>query len=135
MYLLQAHLKIYIDVSDKYSFILKKNKSLFNFSKAGNANFLFAGGVTQPFCPYKCLSEKYKMPKCYTPLEELIYTFGGPWPFAIILSFVLVLLALLLSALRIKMVGSDFSYRSASSIQHDGSDSLPYLLSLAEVFL
>ncbi|XP_010919832.1 uncharacterized protein [Elaeis guineensis] len=98
------------------------------------ADFIYVrGGVTQPFCPYKCLSEKYKMPKCYTPLEELIHTFGGPWPFAILLSFILVLLALLLSALRIKIVGSDFSYRSASSIQHDGSDSLPYLLSLAEV--
>lgn len=97
--------------------------------------FLFAGGVTQPSCPYKCLSEKYKMPNCYTPLEDLMHTFGGPWPFAILLSFLLVIIALLLSALRIKMIGSDLSYRSASSMQHDVSDSFPYLLSLAEVRL
>ncbi|XP_072955442.1 uncharacterized protein [Typha angustifolia] len=98
------------------------------------ADFIYVrGGVTQPYCPYRCVSEKYKMPKCYTPLEELIYTFGGPWPFAILLSLVLVLLALIISGLRIKMGGSDFSYRSASSIQNDGSDTFPYLLSLAEV--
>ncbi|CAL9044534.1 unnamed protein product [Musa banksii] len=98
------------------------------------ANFIYVrGGVTQPSCPYKCLSEKYKMPNCYTPLEDLMHTFGGPWPFAILLSFLLVIIALLLSALRIKMIGSDLSYRSASSMQHDVSDSFPYLLSLAEV--
>ncbi|KAG0496836.1 hypothetical protein HPP92_001527 [Vanilla planifolia] len=98
------------------------------------ADFTYVrGGVTQPFCPYKCLSDKYRMPKCHTPLEELIYTFGGPWPFAILLSFVLLLLALVLSALRIKMVGSDFRYETANPIQNDGSSSFPYLLSLAEV--
>ncbi|KAI0500676.1 hypothetical protein KFK09_018892 [Dendrobium nobile] len=98
------------------------------------ADFIYVrGGVTQPFCPYKCLSDKYKMPKCYTPLEELIYTFGGPWPFAIVLSFILILLALLLSALRIKMVGTDFRYQTSNPIQNDGSSSFPYLLSLAEV--
>ncbi|PKA56333.1 hypothetical protein AXF42_Ash014836 [Apostasia shenzhenica] len=98
------------------------------------ADFIYVrGGVTQPFCPYRCLSDKYKMPKCYTPLEELIYTFGGPWPFAILLSSILVLLALLLSALRIKMVGSDFQYQTANPIRNDGSASFPYLLSLAEV--
>ncbi|KAK8945495.1 hypothetical protein KSP40_PGU015913 [Platanthera guangdongensis] len=98
------------------------------------ADFIYVrGGVTQSFCPYKCLSDKYKMPKCFTPLEELIYTFGGPWPFAVLLSFILVLLALILSALRIKMVGTDFRYRTSNPIQNDGSSSFPYLLSLAEV--
>ncbi|KAJ0961650.1 hypothetical protein J5N97_001147 [Dioscorea zingiberensis] len=90
-------------------------------------------GVTQPSCPYRCLSEKYKMPKCYTPLEDLVYTFGGPCPFALLVSFILVLLALLLSALRIKMLGNDITYQASSPIQHDGSNSFPYLLSLAEV--
>ncbi|CAJ1928823.1 unnamed protein product [Sphenostylis stenocarpa] len=41
------------------------------------------GGVTERSCPYKCISDKYRMPNCYTPLEELIYTFGGPWPFSV----------------------------------------------------
>ncbi|KAJ0970738.1 hypothetical protein J5N97_018697 [Dioscorea zingiberensis] len=98
------------------------------------ADFIYVrGGVTQPSCPYRCLSEKYKMPKCYTPLEDLVYTFGGPCPFALLVSFILVLLALLLSALRIKMLGNDITYQASSPIQHDGSNSFPYLLSLAEV--
>ncbi|KAK0587259.1 hypothetical protein LWI29_020097 [Acer saccharum] len=54
------------------------------------ANFIYVrGGVSQQFCPYKCISDKYRMPNCYTPLEELTYTFGGPWPFALILSCIL----------------------------------------------
>ncbi|XP_037491225.1 uncharacterized protein LOC105636485 isoform X1 [Jatropha curcas] len=71
------------------------------------------------------------MPNCYTPLEELIYTFGGPWPFALILSGFLVLLALLLSTLRIKLVGSG-SY-GAHSIEHQSHHHFPHLLSLSEV--
>ncbi|VFQ71085.1 unnamed protein product, partial [Cuscuta campestris] len=51
------------------------------------ADFIYIrGGVTQSPCPYKCISDKYRMPNCYTPLEELIYTFGGPWPFSLLLS-------------------------------------------------
>ncbi|KAF5729667.1 hypothetical protein HS088_TW20G00031 [Tripterygium wilfordii] len=90
------------------------------------------GGVSQPFCPYKCISDKYRMPNCYTPLEELMYTFGGPWPFALLLSFMLLLLALLLSTLRIKLVGSKSSYGEAS-IEHQSHQRFPYLLSLSEV--
>ncbi|KAL5551245.1 hypothetical protein UlMin_001421 [Ulmus minor] len=90
------------------------------------------GGVTKPSCPYKCISDKYRMPNCYTPLEELVYTFGGPWPFAIVLSCVLVLLALLLNTLRIKCVGSG-SYNSEASIEHHSHHHFPYLLSLSEV--
>ncbi|KAL4296133.1 hypothetical protein GQ457_12G022630 [Hibiscus cannabinus] len=33
------------------------------------------GGVTDRPCPYKCISERYHMPHCYTALEELVYTF------------------------------------------------------------
>lgn len=91
------------------------------------------GGVTQQSCPYKCMSEKYRMPNCYTPLEDLIYTFGGPWPFALSLSCILVLLALLLSSLRIKYVGSDSSYLTANSIDRQSHHHLPSLLSLSEV--
>lgn len=94
---------------------------------------LAAGGVTQPSCPYKCVSDKYRMPKCYTPLEELLYTFGGPWPFAILLSCILGILALLLSTLRIKFVGT-CSYQRGGSIEQHSHHQLPYLLSLSEVY-
>ncbi|KAI8534522.1 hypothetical protein RHMOL_Rhmol10G0096600 [Rhododendron molle] len=98
------------------------------------ASYIYVrGGVTQQSCPYKCMSEKYRMPNCYTPLEDLIYTFGGPWPFALSLSCILVLLALLLSTLRIKYVGSDSSYLTANSIDRQSHHHLPSLLSLSEV--
>ncbi|KAK1565194.1 hypothetical protein Q3G72_020822 [Acer saccharum] len=97
------------------------------------ANFIYVrGGVSQQFCPYKCISDKYRMPNCYTPLEELTYTFGGPWPFALILSCILVLLALLLNTLRIKLVRSSSSY-GENSIQHHSHHQFPYFLSLSEV--
>ncbi|PON48406.1 MraZ [Trema orientale] len=97
------------------------------------AEFIYMrGGVTQKSCPYKCISDKYRMPNCYTPLEELLYTFGGPWPFSILLSCILVLLAMLLNTLRIKFVGSG-SYNSAGSIQHHSHHHFPSLLSLSEV--
>nr|DAD18250.1 TPA_asm: hypothetical protein HUJ06_019713 [Nelumbo nucifera] len=98
------------------------------------AEFIYVrGGVTQPSCPYKCVSDKYRMPNCYTPLEELVYTFGGPWTFALTLSFILVLLTLLLTTLRIKLVGPDYPYHTADSMEHHNHHQLPYLLSLAEV--
>ncbi|KAL6653051.1 hypothetical protein ACP70R_011976 [Stipagrostis hirtigluma subsp. patula] len=96
-------------------------------------NLFLQGGVTQPRCPYKCISDKYKMPNCYTPLEELVYTFGGPWTFAIILSFTIIILSLILSALRIKIGESDITYRATNAIHNDGCSSFPFLLSLAEV--
>ncbi|XP_061981117.1 uncharacterized protein LOC133701273 isoform X1 [Populus nigra] len=97
------------------------------------ANFIYVrGGVSEPSCPYKCISDKYRMPNCYTPLEELVYTFGGPWPFALILSFLLVLLALLLSTVRVKLVGSGSCY-GASSVEHQSHHHFPHLLSLSEV--
>ncbi|KAL4029467.1 hypothetical protein IC575_007680 [Cucumis melo] len=97
------------------------------------ANFIYRrGGVDRPFCPYKCISEKYRMPNCFTPLEELMYTFGGPWPFSVILSCFLVLLAILLSTLRVKFVGYG-SYRDADSIESHSHRHFPHLLSLSEV--
>ena len=89
--------------------------------------------MTEPSCPYKCISDKYRKPNCYTPLEELIYTFGGPWLFAALFSFILVLLALLVNTLRTKFVGSG-SYNSARSIEHHSRHHFPYLLSLSEVY-
>ncbi|KAL8552848.1 hypothetical protein ACS0TY_001507 [Phlomoides rotata] len=98
------------------------------------AKFVYVrGGVTQSSCPYKCISDKYRTPKCYTPFEELIYTFGGPWPFAFLLFCVVMLLALILNALRIKFIGSGCSYDGANSIMHHDDQRSPYLLSLSEV--
>lgn len=98
------------------------------------ADFIYVrGGVSQPSCPYKCISDKYRMPNCFTPLEELIYMFGGPWLFSLLLSCILVLLALLLSSLRIKLVGSDCICHSLNSIEQRSHHHLPHLLSLSEV--
>ncbi|KAM3263833.1 hypothetical protein P3L10_000827 [Capsicum annuum] len=91
------------------------------------------GGVTESPCPYKCITDKYRMPNCYTPLEELIYTFGGPWLFSLLLSCIVVLLALLLSTLRIKVVGSGSSYNTSNSMDHHSHHHSPHLLSLSEV--
>ncbi|KAL6008549.1 hypothetical protein ACLOJK_034062 [Asimina triloba] len=91
------------------------------------------GGVTQNKCPYKCISDKYRMPNCYTPLEDLIHTFGGPWPFALLLSLTVVVLAILLGILRIKFLGSDYSCQAENSTECRGPHSFPHLLSLAEV--
>lgn len=103
-------------------------------SLPNRADFIYVrGGVTQPSCPYKCISAKYKMPNCYTPLEELIYTFGGPWFFAIILSAAIIILALILSAIRVKIGEGGVTYRATNAIQNDTYSSFPHLLSLAEV--
>lgn len=63
-----------------------------------------------------------------------MYTFGGPWPFSVILSCFLVLLALLLSTLRVKFVGYG-SYRDADSIEPHSHRHFPHLLSLSEVLI
>ncbi|KAG8491507.1 hypothetical protein CXB51_014870 [Gossypium anomalum] len=92
------------------------------------------GGVTDRPCPYKCISERYHMPHCYTALEELVYTFGGPWFFGLILLGLLILLALVLSVARMKYVGGDelpalMPVHRGSQIDH----SFPFLESLNEV--
>lgn len=76
------------------------------------------------------------MPHCYTTLEELVYTFGGPWLFGLILLVLLILLALVLSVARMKYVGGDelptlVPAPRASRIAH----SFPFLESLNEVNL
>jgi hypothetical protein len=94
------------------------------------------GGVTETPCPYKCISDRFHMPHCYTALEELVYTFGGPWLFGLILLGILILLALVLSVARMKYVGGDeipalVPAQPVSRIDH----SFPFLESLNEVCL
>ena len=76
------------------------------------------------------------MPHCYTALEELIYTFGGPWLFGFLLVGLLVLLALVLSVARMKFVGVD-ELPGPTPTQHGSQidHSFPFLESLNEVFL
>ncbi|KAJ6840658.1 uncharacterized protein M6B38_118000 [Iris pallida] len=92
------------------------------------------GGVAETPCPYKCISERYHMPHCYTALEELIYTFGGPWLFGLLLISLLVLLALVLSVARMKFVGTD-ELPGPAPTQHGSQidHSFPFLESLNEV--
>ncbi|KAG9455724.1 hypothetical protein H6P81_000232 [Aristolochia fimbriata] len=92
------------------------------------------GGVPGTPCPYECISERYHMPHCYTALEELIYTFGGPWLFGLLLSGLLVLLALVLSVARMKFVGTD-ELPGPAPTQHGSQidHSFPFLESLNEV--
>ena len=97
-------------------------------------SFLLTGGAAESPCPYKCVSDRYHMPHCYTALEELIYTFGGPWLFGLILLGLLILLALVLSVARMKYVSADelpalVPPRRSSRIDH----SFPFLESLNEV--
>ncbi|GAB2223023.1 hypothetical protein Drorol1_Dr00017157 [Drosera rotundifolia] len=92
------------------------------------------GGVTETPCPYDCISDRYHMPHCYTAFEELIYTFGGPWLFGLLLLVLLFLLALVLSVARMRFVGVDELHCTAppqhgSQIDH----SFPFLESLNEV--
>ncbi|KAJ7554138.1 hypothetical protein O6H91_06G127300 [Diphasiastrum complanatum] len=92
------------------------------------------GGATQPTCPYECTSVNYLMPNCYTPLEELVYSLGGPWLFALLLSGLMVVLALVLSIARMKLVGGD-DYSGPSPTPHSAQidHSFPFLESLNEV--
>ncbi|XP_057477166.1 uncharacterized protein LOC130764890 isoform X1 [Actinidia eriantha] len=92
------------------------------------------GGIAETPCPYRCISDRYHMPLCYTALEELIYTFGGPWLFGFLLVGLLVLLALVLSVARMKFVGVD-ELRGPAPTQHGSQidHSFPFLESLNEV--
>ncbi|CAM6085481.1 unnamed protein product [Calypogeia fissa] len=92
------------------------------------------GGATAPECPFHCVSERYQMPHCYTPIEELIYILGGPWLFTIFLSSALVLLALVLSVARMKLVGND-EFSGPAPTPHGAhiDHSFPFLESLNEV--
>ncbi|KAM1224466.1 hypothetical protein ACFX2G_044316 [Malus domestica] len=92
------------------------------------------GGVAEIPCPYKCISDRYHMPNCFTALEELIYTFGGPWLFGLLLIGLLILLALVLSVARMKLVGVD-ELPGPAPTQHGSQidHSFPFLESLNEV--
>jgi hypothetical protein len=74
------------------------------------------------------------MPNCYTPLQELIHTFGGPWIFGLFLIGLLVLLALVISLARVKFIGTD-DFSGPTPIPHGAhiDHSLPFLESLNEV--
>ncbi|KAA8521316.1 hypothetical protein F0562_011989 [Nyssa sinensis] len=92
------------------------------------------GGIAETPCPYKCISDRYHIPRCYTALEELIYTFGGPWLFGLLLLGLLILLALVLSVARMKFVGVDEPPGPAPTQQGSQIDhSFPFLESLNEV--
>lgn len=96
--------------------------------------FRSAGGVSEPPCPYKCICDKYRMPHCFTPLEELMHPFGGPWTFSLLLLCCLVTLGLLINLLRIKLIGSSSMHRGTYSFeQHHFDYHYPHLLSLSEV--
>ncbi|KNA21809.1 hypothetical protein SOVF_039820 [Spinacia oleracea] len=99
------------------------------------AEFIYVrGGVNEASCPFKCISDKYRMPHCFTPLEELMYPVGGPWTFSLLLLGCFVILGLLLNLLRIKMVGSSsVCHVTYSFEQHNFDYQYPYLLSLSEV--
>lgn len=93
-----------------------------------------AGGVVEATCPYQCKSDKYHMPNCYTMVEDLIYTLGGPWLFTLLLSVVMVVLALVLSVARMKLVGND-DFSGPAPTPHGAhiDHSFPFLESLNEV--
>ncbi|KAJ0601687.1 hypothetical protein HanIR_Chr03g0131581 [Helianthus annuus] len=92
------------------------------------------GGVAETPCPYKCVTDRYHLPNCYTALEELIYTFGGPWLFGLLLLGLLILFALVLSVARMKFVGFDESPGPVPTQQGSHLDhSFPFLESLNEV--
>ena len=85
-------------------------------------------------CPYKCISDRYHMPNCYTTFEELVYTFGGPWLFGVLLIGVLIVLALVLSVARMKYVaGDDLPALVPSQNDTRLNHSFPFLESLNEV--
>ncbi|KAK7399013.1 hypothetical protein VNO78_10188 [Psophocarpus tetragonolobus] len=92
------------------------------------------GGVAETPCPYKCISDRYHMPNCYTAFEELVYTFGGPCLFGLLLLGLLILLALVLSVARMKYVSGDdlpavTPARNDTRLNH----SFPFLESLNEI--
>lgn len=75
------------------------------------------------------------MPHCYTALEELMYTFGGPWLFGFILLSLLILLGIVLSVARMKFVSGEELpdlVQATRGLQIDHS--FPFLESLNEVF-
>ncbi|KAA8525196.1 hypothetical protein F0562_006940 [Nyssa sinensis] len=96
--------------------------------------YILCGGIAETPCPYKCISDRYHMPHCHTALEELMYTFGGPWLFGLLFLGLLILLALVLSVARMKFFGVDELPGPAPTQQGSQIDhSFPFLESLNEV--
>ncbi|XP_057750325.1 uncharacterized protein LOC130968867 [Arachis stenosperma] len=92
------------------------------------------GGVVENPCPYRCISDRYHMPNCYTTFEELVYTFGGPWLFGLLLLGVLIVLALVLSVARTKYIaGDDLPPHASSRNDTRLNHSFPFLESLNEI--
>ena len=113
--------------------IVVRNEGLSNFHQ-NVISFLLTGGAAERPCPYKCISDRYHMPHCYTALEELIYTFGGPWLFGLILLGLLILLALVLSVARMKYVSADELPALVPPLRSSRiANSFPFLESLNEV--
>ncbi|KAH6774219.1 ephrin type-B receptor [Perilla frutescens var. hirtella] len=106
-----------------------------NHELPGRATYVHVrGGVTEAPCPYKCISDRYHLPHCYTALEELVYTFGGPWVFSLLFVGVLILLAMVLSVARVKFIGEDEVSNRGPTQQSSLTDhSFPFLESLNEV--
>lgn len=93
-----------------------------------------AGGASEPTCPYNCTSEKFRMPHCYTMLEDLIHKLGGPYLFSLLVFSVMVTLACVLSVARMKLVGNDdFSMPASTPHGPQIDHSFPFLESLNEV--
>ncbi|KAG0575849.1 hypothetical protein KC19_5G035100 [Ceratodon purpureus] len=99
------------------------------------ASYIYVrGGASQPTCPYNCTSEKFRMPHCYTMLEDLIHRLGGPYLFSLLVFSVMVTLACVLSVARMKLVGNDDFSMPASTRRGPQIDhSFPFLESLNEV--
>ncbi|XP_061371138.1 uncharacterized protein LOC133313747 isoform X2 [Gastrolobium bilobum] len=92
------------------------------------------GGVAETPCPYMCISDRYHMPNCYTAFEELVYTFGGPWLFGLLLLGLLILLALVLSVARMKyFAGDDLPALVPTQNNTRLNHSFPFLESLNEI--
>lgn len=95
------------------------------------------GGIEKTPCPYGCISPKYSMPHCNTPIEDLIEDLGGPWVFTAGSLLVLMLLALTISVARMKLIGnedlSDPPQRLSDAVETAVDHSIPFLESLNEV--
>ncbi|GBG88608.1 hypothetical protein CBR_g48138 [Chara braunii] len=94
------------------------------------------GGVMELPCPYKCINDKYSLPHCNTPIQDLIEHLGGATVFATMMIGVMLLLALALSVARMKFVSEkelDAPTTPRTPDNHPTDHSAPFLESLNEV--
>lgn len=85
------------------------------------------GGVTDTPCPYKCISERYHLPHCLTKFEEFMHLFDSPWIFGCFLLSILILLALIISVARVKLI-SAYEAPALTRVQHGSSIDHPFSL-------